>query len=425
MLTEEALLFLVTLGACVLVVLGTLELVAPTRPRHPRRPPPRTPSRLVAARVAASAAAGNPGAVLRVAVDRCAALFAQKQYAAVVADATAALAPGGAASGSAPADLALLWSLVGQSQHAVGDDDGARVALESALAVAPSAARAEHAGRLAALALTVARARLDDAVTEQPREPQERLGSVRDAIEWLERALALCPDDAALTELRTAARAALWPAYDQAVSGLVQRHDYHETRRLLGEALRESEVPLSRQHAFRALLSATFSSEIGHLSAQAFRSLRDSRQAEALASLQRAETLIAVLPDDALPTRRREEIARRLLQGYTRLGRRHVDSGDFEAAMEPLLRALRLPTRSDEGGETRTVLVRALEGVVEARAPVIQHVAEGGDRPGAIVQCKELWALLASAHDAGLTQDDLQGALARARRLAEALDAPV
>jgi tetratricopeptide (TPR) repeat protein len=419
-LTEEALLLVVILGACVLLVLGTLELVSPTRSRHPRRPraaPRRHPSRARASGVPSSARPAPPPALAR-----CEALLADMRYAEVVAEASAALAP---AEPGAPAlageEEAALWSMVGRARQAVTDDEGARAAFESAIAVAPSSARAEPEQQLGALVLGVARALLDRAVDEPAGEPEERVTEIRDAIAWLDRGLTLREEDGALVDLHTAARAALWPAYEDAVRGLVQRHEYHRARRLLGQALAERETPPSRQQALRDLLSGTFSSEIGQLSAQAFRSLRESRETEALAALRRAEELIGAMPEDALPTPRREEVDRRLLWGYTRLGRRRVERGQFEAALEPLLRALRLDANGGDTGEARVVLVRGLEGLVDTRAPAIRALADGGDRAATVAQCERLWALLTSARDAGLTHDDLAGVLAKARRLFEAL----
>lgn len=415
MLTEEALTLVFTLGACVLVVLGTLELIAPSRPRHPRprRPVPPAPS----APLPVSAAVPGP------AVGRCTELLEGMYYAEVIAEATAALAPSvsGAASLS-NADAAGLWSMVGRCRHAVGDDEGARAALESALAVAPAGARTEHEGHLVALASRVAQARLDRAVGEVPCEPEERVGAILDALAWLDRGLALGRGDSALVELRVAARTALGPAYEAAARDLAQRHEYFRARCLLGEALADPELAGARQQVLRDLLFATFNSEIGHLSAQAFLSLRESRETEALASLRCAEDLIETMPDEALSVTRREEVDRRLLWGYTRLGRRRVQSGEFEAAVEPLLRALRFDTGRDAAAETRVVLVEALEGLVETRTPAIRSLAATGDRDGAVVQCEKLGALLTSAREAGLTHDDLAGALAKARRLFESLD---
>lgn len=62
MLNEEALLLILSIGACGLVILGTLELLWPTRPRHPRGRPvtAREMSRRAALRAATPAATLAP-----------------------------------------------------------------------------------------------------------------------------------------------------------------------------------------------------------------------------------------------------------------------------------------------------------------------------------------------------------------------------
>ena len=67
------------------------------------------------------------------------------------------------------------------------------------------------------------------------------------------------------------------------------------------------------------------------------------------------------------------------------------------------------------------MLVRALDGVAEARALSIRELADAGDREAALVQCDKLWALLRSAADMGLTHAELTASLARVQRLFESL----
>jgi tetratricopeptide (TPR) repeat protein len=433
MLTEEALLLVFTLVACLLVILGTLELIVPSHPRRSRRRPSMRRS-VPPAPSASTSMAGHEGLAILASVPpepecpstvvaRSAQLLRVQRYAEVVTEATAALAPSVSGGASLPgAEAAALWSLLGSARHAVGDDEGARQALESALALASAATRTAHEGQLVALAVRVAQARLDRAVGEAPCMPEDRLAGIQDAIVWLDRGIAVWQTESALVELRLAARTALGPAYEDAARSLANRHEYSRARCLLGEALADPELAATRGPALRELLAATFNSEIGHLSAQAFLSVRESRESEALDSLRRVEDLIDTMPDDALSTTRREEVDRRLLWGYTRLGRRHVESGEFEAAVEPLLHALRLDTGREAAAETRTALIHALEALVESRGPAIHDLAADGDRDGAVFQCEKLRALLASASDAGLTHDDLAAAFARARRLVESLD---
>jgi len=458
-LTEEALLLLVALAAGVLVILGALELIAPTRRRaplpRPQRPvtparvsvpearaavppaprptlePPARPGpepepvpalqlapRPTLSHTAEPALTTAPGSAT---VARCADLMAAMRYDDVVAEATAALSPAGPVPPS-NAEAARLWSLVGRARYAVGDAEGARAALESALAVTPLPARAEPERQLRVLVLRMARALMDRAVGDRPCEPEERVMAIRDAIAWLDRCTALRVEDASLAELRTAAWASLGAAYETAARTLIHRQDYFGSRRLLGEALMEREFPAARQRALRDLLTVTFNGEIGHLSATAMRSLRESRETEALGALRRAEELLGSMPDNTLPTLRREEVDRRLLWGYTRLGELRLQAGDFEGALEPLLSALRREAEADQATQARAMLARALEGVVEVRTEVIGGLTERGERDAAVAECELLWTVLTQACEAGMTQDDLAAVFTRTRGLFASLD---
>ena len=68
--------------------------------------------------------------------------------------------------------------------------------------------------------------------------------------------------------------------------------------------------------------------------------------------------------------------------------------------------------------------MRALEGVVDARALTIRELAESGDSEAAVVQCDKLWSRLRSATEMGLRQDDLAATFARVQRLFETLGRP-
>lgn len=241
-------------------------------------------------------------------------------------------------------------------------------------------------------------------------------------MEWLEVGTAASPDDAALAAQRAAAQAALWPTYEEVVPGLIQRQEFHEARRLLREALTDEDCPAAQQSGFRELLSATFSGEVGQLTAEAIANMQDAREGEALGALQRAVALLDQIPDGGLAPKRREELERRLWWGYTKLGLRLVEAQQFDEALEPLFEALRLAgPGTDRQDETREALAKALDGVVETRTRAIHQIASEGDRDTAVVQCEKLWALLRSSIDQGLAQDDLTGPLGKAQKLFEQL----
>ncbi|HEU4367777.1 MAG TPA: hypothetical protein VFV05_06040 [Methylomirabilota bacterium] len=458
-MSEEALIVVGALGACGLLVLGALELLWPARPkrRAPRPPPaavrtlrvhrtsalarhtlepgrsgymrrppataepPPTPDEamLPGAPAADEPATGWPlGESI---VEDCFALHRDGRHAEVIELATAALA-GAAARGPAGAqEVAPLWSALALARQALGQLEEAAVALEAAIQAGPPAERQAYQRQLAGLADSTARDLLADADRHPRPESEERLTAIRRAATWLERGTAAMPADAALGELAAAAQAMLWPAWERTVMALVQRQDFRAARRLLREALDDPGFPPSRAATFRELLSGTFGGEIGQLTAQAIRSVQDARETDALTALQRAETLLGALADEALPPKRREEVDRRLWWGYRTLGERRVEAGECEAALEPLLHALGYDVGPGRQQETRALLLRALAGVADARALTIRELADAGDREAAVVQCDKLWALLRGANDRGLSLTELTATYLKVQRLFESL----
>ena len=253
-------------------------------------------------------------------------------------------------------------------------------------------------------------------------DADNRVAEFRSALAWAERGLSAVPSDARLRGRHQTARAELWPAYEQSAHKLLRRQEFGEARRLLREALEDPEIPAARVAPFEELLSGTFAGEIGQLTAQAIRSMQGARESEALAALRRAEELLGSVPDEALPPKRRQELDQRLLWGYTQLGVRRVEAGDHEAALDPLVRALKLAgIGPDRQAETRAALVRALEGVADVRALSIRELNDEGDRDGAVLRTQTLRELLRSCMELGLTAADLSVASARTQRLCEEL----
>jgi tetratricopeptide (TPR) repeat protein len=473
-LSEEALIVLGAFGACGLLLLGVLELLWPARPRHPvRRPPPapmlvheprphRTsalvrhalapgrspytrraavaPTPVVSgvpetepplpapvlsgvpeneppllpgpARLAEAPAAPLPGVP---AVEACFLLHQEGRFAEAIATATGALAvhPG-------PSETAALWGVVALARRALSEEHEAREALERAIEAAPVDERPAYQRQLGELVAGVARARLADAERARP-DSEVRLSALREAATWLDRGLAATPAAPALTELAEGVQEAMWPAWERTVMALVQRQDFRAARRLLRDALADPRFPPALGETFRGLFSGTFSGEIGQLTARAIRSVQAAREADALAALQRAEGLLAALNDAALPPKRREEVDRRLWWGYRALGERRLASGAYEDALEPLLHALDYPVGPGPQAETRALLLRALDGVADARALDIREAADAGDREAAVVQCDKIWALLRSAGERGLSPTDLDAVHLKVQRLFESL----
>ena len=407
---------------------GTTGAATSTQPAAAVAPAPVTPTRVGAAPAVIDPASRTRAPITPIPiVDRCLQLSQAQRHADVVEMVTAAL------SSDAPAEhrpanaqeSAALWSILALAQHALGDHAAARDALETAIATAPDRERAQYRRQLATLALTVARDLVDAAGAPAPPDSETRVSSLRDALAWLERGRAAAPDDPDLRELTATAETRLWPAYEQLVMALVQRQEFRAARRLLRDALDRPGVPAARADTFRELFSGTFSGEIGQLTAQAIRSMQEARESEALGALERAERLLESVHEEALPPKRREEVDRRLWWSYNKLGLRRVEAGAFEEAIEPLVRALRLAAGApDRDSETRPALVRAFEGLTEAAALAIREIADAGDREAALVRSDKLWTRLRAALQDGLSEDDLRVAFARARRLFDEIGRP-
>jgi len=435
--------FVGALGALGLVVLGTLELLWPSRrsraagheaprirrwrsnhPRHAAGAPDRYLKRATAAESApASAPLPTPvtdeiatppaQADQPTVVERCFELHQAQRYTDVVQLATRALA-----DHASPA----LWSVLALAHEALNDHAAARGALEAAIEAAPAAERATYQRQLATLALRAAQRLVTSAAAPAGLEAERRVKDLRDALAWLEQGQAVAPDDTALRELAATAQTRLWPAYEQVVMALVQRQEFQSARRLLREALDDPRVPPVRAATFRQLLSGTFAGEIGQLTAQAIRSMQEARESEALAALEHAERLLATVDEQALSPQRREEVDRRLWWGYNKLGVRRVAAGAFEDAIDPLLRAFRLAVGApDRQAETRAALVQAFEGWTEACALAVREVAEQGDGEAAIVRTDALSMRLHAALGEGLSEYELSIAFARVRELLEEL----
>jgi tetratricopeptide (TPR) repeat protein len=516
MLSEEALVLYAAAAACVLLVLGVLELLAPTRPRHPRRggaardpwrrarttstpararvsttinlggladslrrpePPGRPAAPLdILARSEHPSGAGVPGdlpvpsdhphqtarpldspvdsersaeppktpvgapgdvvarpeepapeALTERAslVDRCFALHQEGRFPAVITEAMAALETVRAAAlFLEPGETAKLWGLVALARQAMGERDGARAALEEALAVSPSEDRATWQRHLAALALEVGQDLVAQAQSGTA-DAEERVTTLHAALGWLESGLAVAPDDGTLREAATAARAALWPTYEQSVSELLQRQDYQVARRVLRQAQAEENCPAELQTSFREMLASTYGGEVGQLTAEAIKRMQEGNEGEALVTLDRAEEMLGMVPEGGLPAKRRNELERRLWWSYTKVGIRRVEGGLYEEALPPLLHALGYHgVGSERREETKLPLVRALEAIVAARSPLIQRMIAEGDRDGALILCEKLWSFLHGALERGLTREELAVGLAQTQAFFEKLGKP-
>ncbi|MBI3031834.1 MAG: hypothetical protein HYY64_20200 [Candidatus Rokubacteria bacterium] len=407
---------------------------APEAPPPPVSPVPPLPPVVAPAPPPAAPAVGEPTPSARPAaprapavelpVNECFGFYERRQYQAVVATAEPALqrALGETATAAPRAqDVAKLWSVLALSRQALGDEEGALSAFEEAVHAAPEEDRSAYQTQAVALAAGASRRLLERA--EQIAEPEERIRGLRQAMGWLREGLAASPGDTELQSGQERARRGLWASYSQTAAALVQRQEFHRARRLIREALADEDFPSDRRDQFAELLSATFTGEIGQLTASAIRTLEDEREREAVSFLQRAEGILSTMPPDAMPAKRREDAHRRLWWGYTKLGMRRVEAGEYEGALEPLFHALKIgdvgPERQQE---TREALVRALDGVTDARGITIGQLAKDGDRSAAVAEAERLKALMRESLERGLSQQELSSALSKAKRVMEALE---
>jgi tetratricopeptide (TPR) repeat protein len=315
-------------------------------------------------------------------VDTCLAMYKDGRFAEVVSLGSAALEVHArlAAVSDRPHEAAALLDLVGLSRRELGDREGARDAFRAAVLDAEPLARPPYVQHLVGV--------VEEAVASAP-DPGDadgdsaRVRELRECAAALEEVLASVPGDPDLVGAQNAVRDALTAACEQ--------------------------------------LAATSSAEIGQLTAQAIRSVQDGRDGEALEALERAERLAGALPEGAVADERREEFERRLWWGYIKVGLRRVEIENFDGALEPLFRAIRLGgVDEDRLTETRSALIRALGGLVETRWPAIQQLVVE-DAAGARAELEKLSAVLRSATQRGLSQDDLGDAFERIAHLEQVL----
>jgi tetratricopeptide (TPR) repeat protein len=479
-LSEEALIVLMAFGACGLLALGVAELLWPTRRRRPGPrprpepapapiepavetsdvPPPVEPPagpdptasrpprvhrtsalarhRLVRGRspyvrrapASDGTGASHPGVAVAEAVvpppgpavlEQCVALHQAGRHAEAIALGMAEVQRTDPTQSPDGQRTVALWSVIALAHQALGEHAEARAALESAIDAAPEAARPEYTRRLADLASEVARTLVADADAQKRADSEERVTLLRQATEWMKCATAASPDDDAVTALAADAQARQWSAYERTVVALVHRQEFRAARRLLREALADPLVPGAHVERFHELFSTTFSGEIGQLTAQALRDAQDGRETDAVAALERVESLLERLSDEVLSPERREEVSRRLSWGYHRLGERRLEAGDAEGALEPLLRVLDHEVDAERRRELHARLVGALDTVTDARGAVVRDLTRHGDRDAARAHCEALSALLQAAADRGVPPADLAGVVAQVQRLLEGL----
>jgi hypothetical protein len=384
------------------------------------------PSMRVADEAAVRAPAGEPRAPKAEArrqvlpVDTCRAMYRDRRFPEVVSLGSAALEVHVrlAAVSDRPHEAAALLDLVGLSKQELGDRDGAREAFRAAIRDAEAAARPTYITHLVTLARTVVDTASD--ILDDKAEIA-RLREVRATALALADAVAVASGDEGLLAMQGTVREVLSSTCERLVERVVGREVDEEARALLLETLADETMPPAWRERLLEQLAAASSAEIGQLTAQAIRSVQDGKDADALEALERAERLANALPSGAVADERSEEFERRLWWGYTKVGLRRIETRNFEAALEPLVRALELGGVDEERlAETRSALVRALDGVVDTRGAAIARLG----RNDAQTEIRQLAAMVNGAREHGLGDDDLADVLAKLSELEQGQTPP-
>lgn len=469
MLTEVAIVLGATLVACGLLTLGVLELVWPTRRRGPSRRPtgtrPATAAELAPASEPASplGLVGDPedeeteGVVARdlattrgpapegtaveagaqggpttgdvtprdegeaaadpSLLERCEALASDEQWDSLLAAAMPALGPADPA-GPPSSARAQLWSLVGRAHAGHGNQAAAVNAFRAAMTIAPEAEHRGYQEEFVSVVTATARTFVtESSETSHDAARLEKLGAARAV---LLAALADVADEPSLTLTLARIDGHYWPFYEAHARTLLAADEATQAAQLADDALADPSLPQAHRAAFEALRAETLAGRIAELTATATRSMGFGRDWDAVAALERAEAILRSARN--VPSERMAEIATPLAATFTRLGVRRVEAREFEDALEPLLRALRLPgVGPGDADEARWALSQAIEGLVDARTSMIREVAGEGHRASATAQAEKLWGIVRNGIAAGVPQERLQRAMVTVRGLLEEL----
>lgn len=451
MLTELALVLGTTLVACGLVALGVMELLWPTRRRAPAgRPspaPPPTVTQTVPAYepapafeptaetedaptedvVPADPATADrpvPGKTVVEAatvssslLERCEALASDEQWDSLLAAAVPVLGPPGPAEAPS-AERARLWSLVARAHIEHGDRTAAIDGLRAAMRAAPEDERSGYEEEFVSVATATARTLVTE--SSEASHDAERLEKLTAARRVLIAAQVDVPADPSIALTLARIDGHYWPFYEARARTLLAAEEATQAAQLADDALADPSLPEAHRSAFEALRAETLAGRVAELTATATRSMSFGRDWDAVAALERAEAMLRTARD--VPPERMTEIATQISGAFTRLGVRRVEGCEFEGALEPLLRALRLPSvATEDAEEARWALSQAIEGLVDARTSMIREVAGEGHRASATAQAEKLWGIVRSGIAAGVPQERLQRASVTVRGLLEEL----
>jgi len=272
-------------------------------------------------------------------------------------------------------ESAALWSLVGLSRQWLGDMPGSRRALEAALRAAPAELAPAPPPALAVRAALVGR-RLLSIGTRPVEQPEHRLPALGVAALWL--------------GWGTTAR-----LEDREVAGLLER-----ARGTLDDC-RES-------------IATSFAEDVERAAAAG----EGTDDRDTLAALAGLEARVQAVSDECLEPARRLDLTRQLWRGYSVLGRRWLEAGRFDAALELLSRALSLERLEEDGRrQTRALLGRAVDGLARRWTDDATVSLRRGDAVGAASARSRLRGLIEVGVEAGLAEEELTPVLTRTREI--------
>jgi len=340
----------------------------------------------------------------------------------VIETAVPHLEAGGPAEEAEPSfTRAALWTVVGVSRHALGDIEGAQVALDAAVRTAPDGASEGCPQRIAVAAAGTAR-QLLAAADGMSATSGERLAVLRMAVLWLEWRIVAAPATEEVSVLLDRAREALWDGYELAGRGLMRRRQFAQARELVRQALDSEDLPAARRAPLAELAARCIVRQMGRLVATARGT--ETSEADALDALERAREILAATSLDVVTPGQWHGANRRIWSGYMRRGLRDIVAFELEAALRPLFRALHLRDL-DLGLErkTRELLARTIERISDGAGERIERLLEAGDRDAAMQRWQEMRGIIQKARDQGLSHEELAHAFGRARQMLEQIEA--
>ena len=351
-------------------------------------------------------------------VGACAKLFVAGKYAELLVTAEPLLA--GPPEATASYDVAALWSLVTLSRDAMGDEPQAHAALAAAGRALPETVIDRHPPWLATMTLPIARGFLHLA-DRLPQTAAERIAAHRLAAFWLRSQLVAAPEDQAAQGLLQATRDALSEAYADVTTALVKSEQWTDARRIIGQGLESGDVAAPRGELLMEFLAASVRTVVERITAPIMRGAKD--EAKAVSGLERAEGIVSSLAGAELPPRQWASMTRRIWRGYATLGARRLKAGDVDGAAAALFRALGMKEIGRRRQrQVRETVVRMLEAMGDQKMDAVAALLANGDRAAAALHVEQLTALIQSAREGGVAQEELAVAATKAKVLTHQLE---